>query len=92
MFQSRKPGFGDCDLSLFFKQSIERQGFSPVSRDLEIATLKAVPRPGSSLPRFSPVSRDLEIATKTQTFGQDGMPMFQSRKPGFGDCDTLAHA
>ena len=37
---------------------------------------------------FSPVDRDLGIATVQSLRDPNLIAMFQSRRPGFGDCDS----
>ena len=41
LFQSRRPGFEGCDLALVTEPSARSKGFSPVDRDLKVATALA---------------------------------------------------
>ena len=60
--------------------------FSPVDRDLGIATrLPWVKQ--EMITSFSPVDRDLGIATPSNVNSGQTVNLFQSRRPGFGDCD-----
>ena len=61
--------------------------FSPVDRDLGIATLALCQLLAGASHSFSPVDRDLGIATCSNKPVQACSFSFQSRRPGFGDCD-----
>ena len=91
-FQSRRPGFGDCDQAscpiadaTTIKFQSRRPGFGDCDHGL--------PDNGQIGGCFSPVDRDLGIATGDQAVVRSEMNLFQSRRPGFGDCDNrVAHA
>ena len=61
-------------------------GFSPVDRDLKVATFKAVADLNIRF-CFSPVDRDLKVATPASQAIANSAVLFQSRRPGFEGCD-----
>ena len=61
-FQSRRPGFEGCDIVEALSPFARRYSFSPVDRDLKVATNQPTNQLRANQ-RFSPVDRDLKVAT-----------------------------